>query len=387
MPRKPNMMKRWTIVFFLLFAFGVGALVWVFSPLSGTADTSPNTPNLVTVTRGSIETRVSETGTLQPSKTVEIKSQFSGEVAQLLVTAGQRVEVGQLLAVIIQEPREARQVAQLRAAIQEERINADKANRELVRMQSLFEKGFIPRKELESAEQEHRRTLVRLELAERQLLLALGSNQVLYQRYLTKQLSPNRPEEFQLKSPSSGTILEVLVQPGEIITSGTATFGGGTVLMRVSDLRQMVVKSKINEVSIARVKVGQRVDIRLDALLRQQFQGTVTNISTQGLQENNIVTYEVTIAIENPTSDLRPMLTANVDIVTDSLDDVLTIPLETLQADRGDDIVEVIHNGTPTKRKVRVAFRTESQAVITEGLTEGDEVVIPSFNKPESSQR
>ncbi|WP_454063332.1 efflux RND transporter periplasmic adaptor subunit [Candidatus Nitrospira salsa] len=381
------MMKRWTIVFFLLFAFGVGALVWVFSPLSGTADTSPNTPNLVTVTRGSIETRVSETGTLQPSKTVEIKSQFSGEVAQLLVTAGQRVEVGQLLAVIIQEPREARQVAQLRAAIQEERINADKANRELVRMQSLFEKGFIPRKELESAEQEHRRTLVRLELAERQLLLALGSNQVLYQRYLTKQLSPNRPEEFQLKSPSSGTILEVLVQPGEIITSGTATFGGGTVLMRVSDLRQMVVKSKINEVSIARVKVGQRVDIRLDALLRQQFQGTVTNISTQGLQENNIVTYEVTIAIENPTSDLRPMLTANVDIVTDSLDDVLTIPLETLQADRGDDIVEVIHNGTPTKRKVRVAFRTESQAVITEGLTEGDEVVIPSFNKPESSQR
>ncbi|GJL50581.1 MAG: hemolysin secretion protein D [Nitrospirales bacterium] len=381
------MMKRWTIVFSLLIAFGVGALVWVFSPLSGTADTSPNTPNLVTVTRGSIETRVSETGTLQPSKTVEIKSQFSGEVAQLLVTAGQRVEVGQLLAVIIQEPREARQVAQLRAAIQEERINADKANRELVRMQSLFEKGFIPRKELESAEQEHRRTLVRLELAERQLLLALGSNQVLYQRYLTKQLSPNRPEEFQLKSPSSGTILEVLVQPGEIITSGTATFGGGTVLMRVSDLRQMVVKSKINEVSIARVKVGQRVDIRLDALLRQQFQGTVTNISTQGLQENNIVTYEVTIAIENPTSDLRPMLTANVDIVTDSLDDVLTIPLETLQADRGDDIVEVIHNGTPTKRKVRVAFRTESQAVITEGLTEGDEVVIPSFNKPESSQR
>ncbi|GJL63218.1 MAG: macrolide transporter subunit MacA [Nitrospirales bacterium] len=380
-------MKRWTIVFFLLFAFSVGALVWIFSPLSGTADTSPNTPNLFTVTRGSIETRVSETGTLQPSKTVEIKSQFSGEVAQLLVTAGQRVEVGQLLAVIIQEPREARQVAQLRAAIQEERINADKANRELVRMQSLFDKGFIPRKELESAEQEHRRTLVRLELAERQLLLALGSNQVLYQRYLTKQLSPNRPEEFQLKSPSSGTILEVLVQPGEIITSGTATFGGGTVLMRVSDLRQMVVKSKINEVSIARVKVGQRVNIRLDALLRQPFQGTVTNISTQGLQENNIVTYEVTIAIENPTSDLRPMLTANVDIVTDSLDDVLTIPLETLQADRGDDIVEVMHNGTPTKRKVRVAFRTDSQAVITEGLAEGDEVVIPSFNNPQSSER
>jgi len=381
------MMKRWTMVFSLLVALSVGALVWVFSPLSGTADTSPNTHNVVTVTKGSIETRVSETGTIQPSKTVEIKSQFSGEVAQLLITAGQRVEVGQLLAVIIQEPREARQVPQLRAAIQEVRLNVDKAHRELVRMQSLFETGFIARKELESAEQEHRRTLVRLELAERQLLLALGSNQVLYQRYLTKQLSPNRPEEFQLKSPTSGTILEVLIQPGEIITSGTATFGGGTVLMRVSDLRHMVVKSKINEVSIARVKVGQHVEIRLDALLRQSFQGTITNISTQGLQENNIVTYEVTITIENPTSDLRPMLTANVDIITDSLDDVLTVPLETLQAEQGDDIVEIMVNGTPTKRKVRVAFRTESQAVITEGLVEGDEVVIPTFNNQQSSQR
>ncbi|GJL53402.1 MAG: hemolysin D [Nitrospirales bacterium] len=380
-------MTRWALVLLLLLALGAGALTWVLSPLSGTADTSPTAPHLVTVTKGSITTRVSETGTLQPSKTVEIKSQFSGEVAQLLVTPGQRVEVGQLLAIIIQEPREARQVAQLRAAIQEERINVDKARRERVRMHALFEKGFIARKELEAAEQEHRRTLVRLELAERQLLLALGSNQVLYQRYLTKQLSPTRPEEFQLKSPSSGTILEVLVQPGEIITSGTATFGGGTVLMRVSDLSQMVVKSKINEVSIARVKVGQPVDIRLDALLRESFHGTVTNISTQGLQEENIVTYEVTIAIENPTPDLRPMLTANVDIVTESLDDVLTVPLEALQAERGDDIVEVMVNGTPAPRKVQVAFRTESHAVITDGLVEGDNVVMPTIDNPQSSQR
>ena len=380
-------MKRWTMIILVIAAIGIGGLVWFLSPLSGTTTTENEKPKLVTVTKGSIETRVSETGTLQPSKTVEIKSQFSGEVAQLLVNAGQPVKAGQLLAVIRQEPREARQVAQLRAGIQEERINVDKARRELVRMQSLFDKGFIAKKELESAEQEHRRTLVRLELAERQLLLALGGNKELYERYLTKQLSPNRPEEFQMQSPASGTILEVLVQPGEIITSGTATVGGGTVLMRVANLSRMVVKAQINEVSIARVKVGQQVDIHLDALLQEQFQGTVTNISTQGVKKDNIVTYDVTILIKDPSPQLRPMLTANIDIITETLENVVTIPLETLQAKEGDDIVEVMANGTPTTRKVRVAFRTETKAVIAEGLAEGDEIVIPTFKKRPSSRR
>ena len=380
-------MKRWTVLFLLVLVIGASGLAWFLSPISGTTNKSQATPEVVTVSKGSIETRVSETGTLQPSKTIEIKSQFSGEVAQLLVAAGQPVEAGQLLAVITQEPKEARQVAQLRAAIQEERINVDKARRELVRNQSLFEKGFIAKKELESAEQDHRRSLVRLELAERQLLLALGGNQELYQRYLTKHLSPNRPEEFQMHSPAAGTILEVLVQPGEIITSGTATVGGGTILMRVADLSRMVVKAQVNEVSIARVRVGQDVDIRLDALLRQQFQGKVVNISTQGVKEDNIVTYEVTIAIENPSHELRPMLTANIDIVTETLDDVLTIPLETLQAERGDDIVEVMTGDRPTKRKVRVAFRTESRAVIAEGLSDGEKVVIPTFKNRTPSRR
>jgi hypothetical protein len=61
------------------------------------------------------------------------------------------------------------------------------------------------------------------------------------------------------------------------------------------------------------------------------------------------------------------------------LDDVLTIPLEVLQVKNGDDVVEVLTNGTPKSQKVRVAFRTDTQAVITKGLKEHDQVVIPTF--------
>jgi HlyD family secretion protein len=363
-----------------------GAFVAVFQYTRSTDQTSSETTprKLVEVVSTSLQTKVSETGTIMPSQTIEIKSQFSGEVAQLFVTAGQEVQKDHVLAIIRQESSQARQVAQLRAGIQEERLNVDIAHREWGRAKSLFKKGFIPKKEMELSQRDYQQSLVRLELAERQLLLALGGNQELFERYREGSVSKTRPEEFQVRSPSQGTVLEILVHTGEIITSGTATFGGGTVLMRIADLSHMVVKAKINEVNIPRVSVGQPVDIRLDALPGQFFKGRVKAIATQGVKENNLVTYEVSIDIEHSHPALKPMLTANIDIETKRLDNVLTVPLEVLRVKDGDDVVDVWAEGQTQTRKVRVAFRTDTHAIITQGLQEHDQVVIPSFKTEEA---
>ncbi len=364
-------------VFVLIIASGIG--LYAYYPDLQSVSTDQQPPATVEVVRTSLQTRVTETGTIQPSKTIEIKSQFSGEVAQLFVSTGKPVKKGELLAIIRQESSQARQVAQLRAAIQEERLNVNAAQREWGRSQSLFTKGFIAQQTLETAELDYRQSLVRLELAERQLLLALGGNKELFQRYQEGSAQSTRPEEFQVRSPTDGTVLEILVNAGEIITSGTATFGGGTILMNLADLSHMIVKANINEVTIPRVLVDQKVDIHLDALPGQSFQGTVTEIATQGVKTENIVSYEVTIAIDTPHKVLKPMLTANIDIVTKQLEDVLTIPLEALRVENGDDVVDVLIGESPQIRKVRVALRTETQAVITRGLQEDDQVIIPSF--------
>jgi len=361
----------------LMVATGIGLYAYLPDLQSDSSEKPP--PDTVEVVRSSLETRVSETGTVQPSKTIEIKSQFSGEVAQMFVSSGQAVKKGEPLTIIRQESSQARQVAQLREAIQEERLNVKTTQREWVRSQSLFKKGFIAQQELETSEDKYHRALLRLELAERQLLLALGGNKELFKRYQEGTTQSTRPEEFQVRSPIDGTVLDILVNAGEIITSGTATFGGGTVLMKLADLSRMIVKAKINEVNIPRVSVNQEVDIRLDALPDQSFQGTVIEIATQGVKTENIVSYEVTIAIDTPNNVLKPMLTANVDIVTKQLENVLTIPLEALRVENGDDVVEVLVDEIPKTRKVRVAFRTDTQAVITQGIQEHDKVIIPSF--------
>ncbi len=379
------MKHAWLFVVMGLLVLGGGTAV-LLSSAPDPMEESKEVPKVIVVKRGALQTQVSETGTLAPIRTIDIKSQFSGEVQGIFISAGKKVSKNQPLVVIRQEPSQARQVAQLRAALEQEGINVVQARRDLVRNQSLYAKGFIARKELESAEQDAERAIVRRELAELELLLALGGNQELFQRYVSRDPSSTRLEEFQVLSPANGTIIEVNVQPGEIITSGTAAVGGGTVLMKLADINKMVAKAKINEVNIARVQIGQSVMVRLDAVLGKTFEGKVTAISPQGVKEDSIVTYEVTIEIENESLSLRPMMTANVDILTDQLEDIVTIPLETLQTEQGDDIVYLDHDGERKRRKVSVAFRTTSEAVISQGLKEGDRVIIPSLTKNPSQR-
>ncbi len=361
-----------------LLALAGGAAV-LFTPTTGKESKPKDEPRVIAVKRGPIQARVAETGTLEPARTIEIKAQFSGEIRQVYVAEGQPVAVNQPLVEVQQEPGQARQVAQLRASLEEERVNVDTAKLGLDRMTSLLEKGFVSQKEMEAAEQTYKVAQVRQELAERQLLLALGGNRELYDRDLEKDLSAGGLEKFVVLSPTAGTILEVKVHRGEIITSGTATFGGGTVLMTIADLKQMIVKAKINEVNIGRVKIGQPVEVRLDALPNRVFQGRVTAIAPKGEKVNSIVTYQVVIEIDNKDNALRPLMTANVDILTDILPNVIALPLEALRTEDGDDIVYVMTNGGRLARKVRVGLRTESKAVIVHGLQEGETVVIPSF--------
>lgn len=275
-------------------------------------------------------------------------------------------------------------MAQVRASLEEERVNVEHAKRAVERMEHLLDQGFISQKDMEAAEQEYKRAVVRRELAERQLWLALGGNRDLYRRYLERALSSDRLEEFVIQSPSAGTILELKVHPGELITSGTGTFGGGTVVMTLADLTRMVVKAKVNEVNIGRVAVGQPVEVKLDALPGRVFQGTVTAISPKGEKVNSIVYYQVKMEIDNKDSALRPLMTANVDILTNMLTDVIAIPLEALRTEHGDDMVYVLANGGRLPRKVRVGLRTESQAVIVHGLQEGETVVILSASEKPS---
>lgn len=333
------------------------------------------------VQRGEVTARIAETGSIEPATVVEIKSEQSGEITRLFVTEGETVQAGQRLAVVRQESSQARQAAQLRATLDQEALSLKETEQEVERQRGLFARGFVARKDLEAAEKARENAKIRSDLARRQLLLALGGNQDILRTYLSKGLSSPELDEFLVTAPLAGTVIDLKVQPGEIIASGTSTVTGGTVMMKIADLSKMIVRTRINEVNIMEVRAGLPAEIRFDAVSGRVYHGVVVKVAPQGERVNNIVTYLVTVEIRGSDSQLRPSMTANVDLITATLKDVLSVPLEAVRLEDGAEVVHVLEGGREVARRVVVRRRTATVAVIAEGLREGEAVVLPRREK------
>ncbi|HIE66332.1 MAG: efflux RND transporter periplasmic adaptor subunit [Nitrospira sp.] len=334
--------------------------------------------DLVLVKKGDVVVKAAETGSLEPANVVEIKSEQAGEVKQLFVQGGDGVKVGQALATIQPESNQARKVAEAQASIEQEQLNLKENQREVHRMKTLYTKGFIAQKLLEDAEKGLENSKIRLNLAKRKLLLTLDGDKALFDKYFNRDLKAEALDDYTLFSPISGTVLEVNVAVGEIVSSGTSTITGGTALLRIADLSKMWVKTKINEVNINRIREGQPVVIHLDAIPFEVYEGRVARISPKGEKEDDVVTYEVTVELANIDQRLMPSMTANVDIITQIEKNVLYLPLSALKVVDGKATVTVRKpTGEDQLLTVTIGIKNETVAVIMDGLNEGDQIVLP----------
>lgn len=373
-------MKKKTITFALV----ILVLIAGAAAFRGKGRKAAADEEIVVVKRGDVIAKATETGSLEPTNIAEIKSEQSGEVKKLYVRSGDTIQAGQPLATIQQESNQARRVAEARASIEQERLNLDEAERENNRMKELFEKGFVARKELENAQKLRDNAQIKHDLAKRQLLLTLSGNKALYEKYLKRELTSEEADEFTIYSPLPGTILELNVSVGEIVSSGTSTVTGGTTMMKIADLSKMWVKTKINEVNIGQVEAGQPAEIRLDAIPNQVYHGHVVKISPKGEKNNNIVTYEVTIEMDNSDQRLKPSMTANIDIITSVAKDVLFLPLIALNQNDGKAAVTLrLPSGEDQVRPIVLGLKNETVIAITEGLKEGDQVILPKRTSKE----
>ena len=374
-------MKKWGIGLLLI---GVGVMAYAVRakmrhPPVIEAET-------VLVKRGDVIIKVTETGSLEPVNIVEIKSEQAGEVKKLYARAGDTVRIGQSLAALQQASGQARQVAEARAAIEQEQLNWEEAQREEERTAKLFEKGFVARIELERAQKAKENAQIRYDLAKRQLLLTWGGDRARFESYLSRNPSDDPDvEQFVLVSPLSGTVIEVMVSEGEIVSSGTSAVSGGTPLMRIADLSKMWIKTKIHEVNVRHIQVGQRAQIRLDAIPNQVYEGTIVKIAPKGESKDNVVTYEVTIAFNISDARLMPSMTANVDIITDMARDVLYLPRMAVTHSQGQATVTLrTETGETRTQPVQTGLQNETVLVLTSGLSEGDRVMLPEPKKDDN---
>jgi len=139
-------------------------------------------------------------------------------------------------------------------------------------------------------------------------------------------------------APMSGTVTRLNVEEGEIVTSGRSAFSQGPAILTIADLSRMVVKTRINEVDIAKIALGQRVEIRVDAYRDQVFEGRVSEIAPSaytpdprgGQQGDGTITFEVVIEVVGSPAELLPGMSADVDIIVMEDDNVLQLPIDSV---------------------------------------------------------
>jgi HlyD family secretion protein len=175
-----------------------------------------------------------------------------------------------------------------------------------------------------------------------------------------------------LLAPFDGVVSSVTGNPGEMAPSGTTGF------ITLVDPREIRVDVTVDETDVAKVAVGKTARITFDAVAGRTFNGKVISIAPSGTITQGVVNYPVSIAIDNRNQVLPAGLTASATVIIDEKNDVLVAPIRAVRRQGRDQVVDLPapEGGKPVQRVVKTGVQSDQLIEITDGLQEGDEIVI-----------
>lgn len=444
-------MRRLKIIL-LAVVLPVAVLVGVTVIMMGRLRAKPEKPDTATVERGEVAVTVEDTGSVQPITQVEVRSKVAGLVVELAVDEGDHVEQGQLVARLDVPELEAQrdqiraQVDGSRARLQQARLSrtlneqviesqvtqaqsnlrvaqtgfeeAETRRRDAERVhqnkQRLFDMGgYVSLDEVDSAratldlavqachsaEERVQDQTAAVTIAEaRRAEVAMSESRVAEAEASQRQIKDSlaeieaRLQDAVIRAPCSGVVILRHVREGELITA-VSYYGEGAPLVTIGDLSTMLVEVNLNEVDIDRIEIGQPVEIHADALRDRTFEGRVTRISPASVTvpqtgAEGIVRFPVEITIIGSHADLRPGMTADIEIFCERVQDVLWVPNDALFEEDDQTFVTVVtgeKEGEPITedREVTIGLASDARAEILSGLEEGDEVELGKADRPE----
>ncbi len=360
-----------------------------------------------------IET-VSATGKIQPEVEVKISSEVSGEILELPFKEGQQVKKGDLLVKVnpdlIQSALSRTQASykNVRANLEQAEATLKQAKADYDRSKSLFDKGVISRADWD-------RAIAAFETAQ-------AGRSSAYYGVQSAGASVNEARDnlsrTTIYAPMSGTISLLNVELGERVV-GTQQMAG-TEILRVANLNNMEVEVDVNENDIVKVNIGDTTIVEVDAYLKKQFKGIVTEIANSAagtLAADQVTNFKVKVRIiEESYADLtegkpeayspfRPGMTATVDIITDKRESSIAVPISAIviktdtssvkktygnkivTTDTSSSVEEekfecvfVNENSIAKLRVVKTGIQDDTNIEIVSGLKEGDKIITGPYN-------
>lgn len=341
-----------------------------------------------TVTRGSVEETVLATGQLRPVTLVAVGAQASGRITSLDVKLGDRVKAGDLIAEIDSVTQQNNlktaeaSLASIHAQRAEKEATLTLARQTLERQQTMVSQNAVARADLDSAQANVATTEAQIaaldaEIQSAEVAVATARVNLGYTR---------------ITAPIDGTVLDVVSQAGQTVN---ATQSAPTIVV-LGQLDTMTVRAEISEADVVNVKPGQKVyftiigdpDHRYDATLetidpapdtiRSDAAIVSSSSASSSSSSSSAIYYYGNFNVPNPDGRLRTYMTAEVNIVLGSADNVLTVPAAALGSRDGEGKyrVKVLNaDGSTAERRVEIGLNDKVTAEVKSGLSEGDKVV------------
>ena len=329
----------------------------------------------VPIERRTITSIVEATGTIEPVNTVAIGSQVSGQISAIYVDFNSKVKKGQLLAQIDTSLFEAQlqqslaNINNAQATLSQNTAILEYDEKTYKRYKNLYARDLVSKDQLDSAESAYKSDLAKVKAAKASIMQAKAN-------YDTASANMRYTK---IISPVDGTIISKEVEVGQTVA---ASFQTPTLFTVAEDLTKMRIETSVSEADIGRIKDGQEVDYTLDGYPDSIFKGKVTQVRLSPKTESNVVTYTVIIEVENNEGKLMPGMTANVSIITDKKENVLTVPNTALKFTPVDNKqkyeyqgIWVDKKGKPARIKITTGATDDSYTeIISDEISEGEEV-------------
>lgn len=189
-------------------------------------------------------------------------------------------------------------------------------------------------------------------------------------------------ERFSVKAPQNGMVIYQSGRGGKV-KEGSQISSWNPVVATLPDLSSMRSITYINEVDIRKIKIGQKVEIGLDAFPDKRLSGTVTRVANIGQQRPNsdAKVFEVMIDVNESDPSLRPAMTTSNTIIVSKIENVMHVPLEAINV--YNDSVNFVFLKNGTRQEVLLGIANLNNIIIERGLTEDDRVYLstPNFAK------
>jgi len=304
-----------------------------------------------------LQVSVREVGVVDPEIKVDVKSAVSGRIQTLRVREGDVVRTGQVLAEVEPDVNQAQSLSDVKGAVSQAEIKLKDAERELTAQQALFDAGLIPSQTLRNFQTS--RDLAADSLA------SMRSRYKIVEDHGIPISGASATQQARVTAPMGGVIIKKGVELGETVTSGVSSFNEGTVMFTVADLKSLIIRVNLNEVDIAKVRVGQPVRVTLDAYPQKIFDGKVRFVAPAAKLVDKIKVFEIEVALAQLDPAFRTGMSANVEILGDRRAKALSIPLEALQRRDGQTVVYRMKSSVAGKQvdKAREALNGRSKFV------------------------